>query len=250
MLGGMRQVVASAIVIGVIAVLMRVGWWEKVAVGVEAVGWPVRWASGQMANGIWQIADSVRFVRSGINRIENLERERARLLVETEELARLRQLVGMKVVSELNAVAIGRVVGKAGDEIWVDRGDREGVREGMIVGTGEKILVGRVVTVGRWMSRVKLVSALDEVVSVTVTEMGGRVVGAGGDRLWLEQVLQGVVLAAGTRVVSSGGDGVYPSGWLVGTVGEVVTGGGEVYQRAEIKRAFGGKYGDMVVIGD
>lgn len=199
-----------------------------------------------MANGIWHIADSVRFVRSGVNRIENLERERARLLVETEELVRLRQLVGMEVLSQLDTVAVGRVVGKVGDEMLIDRGQGEGVKVGMIAGTEESILVGRVVTVGRWMSRVRLVSSLDEKVAV----VGGVSRGAGGDRLWLEQVLQGVALEVGAGVVSSGGDGVYPAGWLVGTVGEVVTGGGEVYQRAEIKRAFAGRYGDMVVIGD
>lgn len=246
MLEGMRQVVASAIVIGVIAVLMRVGWWQKVAVGVEAVGWPVRWISRQVASSVWQVADSLRFIKSGVKRVENLEREKAGLLVETEELARLRQLVGMEVLSQLNTVALGRVVGKVGDEMLIDRGQREGVKVGMIAGTEESILVGRVVTVGRWMSRVRLVSSLDEKVAV----VGGVSRGAGGDRLWLEQVLQGVVLAAGARVISSGGDGVYPSGWLVGTVGEVVTGDGEVYQRAEIKRAFAGRYGDMVVIGD
>lgn len=246
MLEGMRQVVGSAIVIGVIGVLMRWGLWEKIAVGVEAVGWPVRWASGQAASSVWQVADGLRFIKSGVKRIENLEREKARLLVETEELARLRQLVGMEVLSQLNTVALGRVVGKVGDEMLIDRGQREGVKVGMIAGTEESILVGRVVTVGRWMSRVRLVSSLDEKVAV----VGGVSRGAGGDRLWLEQVLQGVALEAGAGVISSGGDGVYPGGWLVGTVGEVVTGSGEVYQRAEIKRAFAGRYGDMVVVGD
>lgn len=241
MLEGMRQVVASAIVIGMIGVLMRWGLWEKIAVGVEAVEWPVRWVSGQVAGSVWQVADSLRFIKSGVKRIENLEREKARLLVETQDLARL---------SQLDQIAVGRVVGKAGDEILVDRGQREGVKIGMIVGTAEKVLVGRVVAVKRWMSRVRLLSAPDEAVAVTVSGAGGVVGGSGGDKLWLKQVLQGVALENGVVVMSSGGDGVYPGGWLVGTVGEVVTGSGEVYQRAEIKPAFGGKYGDTVVIGE
>ena len=246
----MRHVVGSAGVIGVIGLLVWWGQWEKVAVGGEAAGWPVRWGVRQIANGIWQMADGVRFVKSGVRRIEDLEREKARLLVETEELARLRQLAGVAGLSQLNDAVVGRVVGRGGDEILVDQGQSEGVKVGMVAGTAEKILVGRVVAVGKWMSRVRLLSAPDEVVAVTIAQTGGRAVGAGGDKLWLDQVLQGVALETGVTVVSSGGDGVYPAGWLVGSLGEVVTGGGEVYQRGEIKRAFAGRYGDMVVIGE
>lgn len=247
----MRHVMGSLVVIGVIGLLMWWGQWEKIAVGVEAVEWPVRWASERIANSIWQIADGLRFIKSGVKRIENLEREKARLLVETQDLARLRQLAGVAGLSRLNYVAAGRVVGRGGDEILVDQGQGEGVEVGMVAGTAEKVLAGRVVATARWMSRVRLISALDHEVAVTVAGRAGGVArGAGGDKLWLEQVLQGVALEAGATVMSSGGDGVYPGGWLVGSLGEVVTGGGEVYQRAEIKRAFAGRYGDMVVIGE
>src|SRR3990167_9530855 len=117
----MRHVVGSLGVIGVIGLLMWWGQWDKVTVGVEAVGWPVRWGVRQIANGIWQMADGVRFVKSGVRRIEDLEREKAGLLVETEELARLRQLAGVAGLSQLNYAAAGRVVGRGGDEILVDQ---------------------------------------------------------------------------------------------------------------------------------
>lgn len=242
---------------GVIGVLMWWGQWEKVAAGVEAVGWPVRWGVGQVAGSAWQVADGVRFIKSGVKRIEDLERENARLSVETEELVRLRQenqelrrLRGLSEEDKIDYVAIGRVVGQVEDEIVIDQGQDRGVKVGMVAVTADKILAGRVVAVGKWMSRVRLVSALDEEVAVTASNAAGRAVGAGGDKLWLDQVLQGVALETGAAVVSSGSDGVYPGGWLVGRVGEVVTGSGEVYQRGEIKRAFGGRYGVMVVIGE
>jgi len=108
----------------------------------------------------------------------------------------------------------------------IDRGENDGVTEGMTVMTSQG-LVGRIHQRGRTASRVLLISDATSRVNAIVQRSRARGVvngvrgPAGEAGLHLKDVPQGESLAAGDRLVTSGLGGIFPSGVLIGTIAEV-----------------------------
>jgi rod shape-determining protein MreC len=119
----------------------------------------------------------------------------------------------------------------------VTAGKLDGVREGMAAMTGEG-LVGRVVEVGDWSSRVLLVTDLNSRIPVTIAGSGDRAV-LGGDNSSEPKLLylpQDAVLSAGATVVTSGHGGVFPPNLPVGAVIETARGVYSVVPSADMGR--------------
>jgi rod shape-determining protein MreC len=105
--------------------------------------------------------------------------------------------------------------------VTVNRGSADGVQADMAV-IGPKGVVGRVIgPVARQAARVQLL--IDQAAAIGAiserTRAGGLVVGAEGDPpLRMELVSNLADIAVGDVVVASGIDGIYPKGFVIGTV--------------------------------
>jgi rod shape-determining protein MreC len=132
--------------------------------------------------------------------------------------------------------------------VTVDRGTEDGVEPDMAV-IGVKGVVGRVIApVARRAATVQLL--VDQYAGVAITfekaAAGGVAVGTAGTTLQTKYVPVLANVQAGERVLSSGQDGVFPPGFLVGTV-DAVTGQGAEREIA-VRPAVDFSHVDVVLI--
>ncbi len=101
----------------------------------------------------------------------------------------------------------------------VTAGKVDGVREGMAAMTGDG-LIGRVVEVGDWSSRVLLITDLNSRIPVTVAGSGDRAILAGDNSAQpkLLYLPQDAVLTPAARVTTSGHGGIFPPDLPIGAV--------------------------------
>ena len=152
----------------------------------------------------------------------------------------LRTLTHFKAEPGLAYIS-ARVIADAGGAyergLVVTAGRIDGVREGMAAMVGEG-LIGRVVEVGNWSSRVVLITDLNSKIPVTIADTGDRAVVAGDNTAEpkLHYLPQDALLKDGTRVVTSGHGGVFPANLVVGVVHDLGHGDYSVIPAAELGR--------------
>ena len=141
-----------------------------------------------------------------------------------KENRELRGLLHFKTEPGLSYVS-ARVIADTGGAyergLIVTAGKIDGVREGMAAMTGEG-LIGRVVEVGDWSSRILLISDLNSRIPVTIAETGDRAILA-GDNSQQPKLLfmpRDAAASQGARVVTSGHGGVFPPDLPVGILQE------------------------------
>ena len=148
---------------------------------------------------------------------------RARAL---EELLALKQTV---VAPTLAARVIAGNPSPGSYTVTIDCGAEDGVAEDMAV-IASRGVVGRVIApIGAHAARVQLL--IDRLAAVAVTfersNAGGVVVGGSANPPFRAEYVPVVAdIQAGERVLTSGQDGIYPQGFLVGTVEKVTRSGG------------------------
>jgi rod shape-determining protein MreC len=183
-------------------------------------------------------ATAARFVES-VHEVINLRNENDRLRSENATLLRwqqaaqrldaenrsLRSLLNYK--PELASSYItARVVADPGGAfvrtVVVTAGYRDGVRPGQAAVAGQG-LMGRVVQVGEWSSRVLLVTDLNSRIPVVVEPSRQRAVMTGDNsgQPKLLYVPGDAALAVGDRIVTSGNGSMFPPGLPVGLVASV-----------------------------
>lgn len=141
-----------------------------------------------------------------------------------KENRELRELLHFKTEPGLAYIS-ARVIADTGGAytrgLIVTAGKVDGVREGMAAMTGEG-LIGRVVEVGDWSSRVLLISDLNSRIPVTVATTGDRAILAGDNSPQPKLLFMPRDAAAsdGARVVTSGHGGVFPPNLPVGVLQE------------------------------
>jgi rod shape-determining protein MreC len=152
----------------------------------------------------------------------------------------LRALLRFKAEPNLAYIS-ARVIADTGGPyvrgLIVTVGKTDGVREGMAAMTGDG-LVGRVVEVGDWSSRVLLISDLNSRVPVSIAESGDRAILA-GDNTSQPKLLfmpRDAAASEGARVVTSGHGGVFPPDLPVGVLREDAHGGYSVTPSADLGR--------------
>ncbi|MGH9143015.1 MAG: rod shape-determining protein MreC [Vicinamibacterales bacterium] len=157
--------------------------------------------------------------------------DRARSL---ERLLDLREQVALKTLA---AEIIGAAATPDFRTLTIDRGTRDGVRTDMSV-IAPAGVVGRLVVPSVRSSKVQLLVDRNAAAGAIVerTRAQGVVVGAGDDRLRLEYVSEVADVVAGDVVVTSGIDGIYPKGFIIGSVESVERSAG-AYKRITIKPA-------------
>lgn len=170
----------------------------------------------------------------------DLVRWRNSALVLGDENKELRGLLRYKAeppFSYISARVIADTGGSFVRSLVVTAGSLDGVRVGMAAVTGEG-LVGRVVEVGAWTSRLLLLTDMNARIPVMIVGTGEHAILAGDNSpsprlLYLSQESDARV---GLRVVTSGHGGVFPPNIPVGVVSSARDGVVEVAPFASLRR--------------
>lgn len=168
-----------------------------------------------------------------------IEWQNAVVLLEKENRD-LRALLNFKPeprYSYISARVIADTGGAYARGLVITAGKTDGVREGMAAITGEG-LVGRVVEVGAWSSRVWLISDLNSRIPVVIMETGDRALLAGDNSAQPKLLYLGrdVSVPEGAHVVTSGHGGVFPPNLPVGILKENARGVYSVIPAADLGR--------------
>ena len=176
--------------------------------------------------------------------VGRLQGELQRLAVEQNQLSscleeneRLRKLLGAPLPPKWKFLP-AKVAG-VGEKIRIDKGEKDGVKKGMIV-VAENILVGRVVEISEESSLLETPFTPKVSLPVVVKRAGGKGIQARGilrpvgGSLILSEVLQSEDIQKGDLVVS-GGDENWPADLLIGQISDVLPKSAEVYQKARVK---------------
>lgn len=144
------------------------------------------------------------------------------LVDRTRSLENILQLQNSIDVQTTAARIIGSAPSSDFRTVTIDKGARQGLKTDMAV-LGPTGVVGRVVVVGPRASRVQLLLDRNAAAGAIVqrSRAQGVVVGAGDDRLRLDYVSETSDVVVGDTIVTSGIDGIYPKGFLIGTVAAV-----------------------------
>ncbi len=136
----------------------------------------------------------------------------------------------------LVADVIGRDISAFTRVIYLNRGARDGLTEGMPVVT-EKGLLGRITQVSATASQVMLIT--DPVSAVNARLLNSRaegsVLGQTGGGLRMEYIDLNAVLQEGDTAVTSGLGGNFPEGIIIGQVTSIRQYEFELYQTAEVR---------------
>lgn len=161
------------------------------------------------------------------------------LLLDAENKS-LRGLLNVKAASAQSYIT-ARVLADSGNayvkSLLVEAGGQDRVRKNMAVISGEG-LVGRVIEVGKGVSRILLVSDINSRIPVLVEDTSQHAVMAGGNNgqphlmhLPIDSRVQ-----IGARIVTSGYGGVFPPGLPVGRITAVKEGQAQVSLFADINK--------------
>jgi rod shape-determining protein MreC len=159
-----------------------------------------------------------------------LQEERA-LAQRTEDL---RQLLELRQRAELETTAAEIIAGGASPEfrtVTIDKGTGDRLDSDMAVLSPSGV-VGRVILPSLRASKVQLLIDRNAAVGATVerSRAQGVVVGVGTEELRMDYVPGTADVKAGDLVVTSGIDGIYPKGFVIGTIESVERGAGTYHE--------------------
>jgi rod shape-determining protein MreC len=173
---------------------------------------------------------------------ETIKIQNKRLIENKEALTvqdRLKKLMEMKEVLTVSSRAAS-VIGEDGSPwfrtITIDRGDADGILEGMPVVASAGV-VGRIVKVARNSSRVLLLTDHASGIAAVVQRSRARGVatGKGGNICSLEFSQRGEDVKTGDIVITSGIGGVFPKGLPIGEITMVKKGEYGIFQTVNIR---------------
>ena len=175
-------------------------------------------------------------VKQGMTNYVNLQSENEKLRAENTQLTQwqnaalslgnenkeLRALLHYNVEPPLSYIS-ARVIADTGGpfvrSLVITAGRIDGVREGMAAMTGDG-LIGRVIEVGDWSSRILLITDMNSRIPVTISGTGDHAILAGDNapQPKLLYLPQDAVLKEGARIMTSGHGGVFPPNLPVGII--------------------------------
>lgn len=181
-------------------------------------------------------------------KIEILEKENEQLQAENEILKLLKKEnevlrkalnIGLEKEFKLETVNfIGKDI--SGDIFLIDKGENFGLKEGEVVITPEKFLIGKIITVYPNFSKVQVFTDKEFSFDVEISEKGinGLVKGQGKFQAKIDFLPKEAEISIGDKVLTSARGGRFPKGIFVGEIEKVEKSDSEFYQKAEIKPAF------------
>ncbi len=182
--------------------------------------------------------------------LEGLVQSQAAIVSQTQELEAVLRLQQSLVAPTLAARVIAGNPAPGANMITIDRGSADGVEPDMAV-IGHSGVIGRVfgrpaphaAQVQLLIGRQAAAAAVTEVSLATGMVMGG----AGDPPLEMDYVDVLHDVAVGERVLTSGLDGIYPRGFLIGTVERAIRGSG-VYNDLRVRPAVDFTRLDVVLV--
>ena len=159
-----------------------------------------------------------------------LQQERA----EAQRTDNLRQLLELRERAQLDTTAAEVIAGPASPEfqtVTIDKGSSDGLATDMAVISPAGV-VGRVILPSGRASKVQLLIDLNAAAGALIerTRVQGVVVGAGSGMLKMRYVPGTADVKTGDLVVTSGIDGIYPKGFVIGTIDHVAGSAGEYHE--------------------
>lgn len=147
-----------------------------------------------------------------------LQQERA----EAQRTDNLRQLLELRERAQLDTVAAEVIAGAANPEfrtVTIDKGSSEDLATDMAVISPAGV-VGRVILPSRRASQVQLLIDRNAAAGALIerTRVQGVVMGIGDGMLKMQYVPGTADVKTGDLVVTSGIDGIYPKGFVIGTI--------------------------------
>lgn len=139
------------------------------------------------------------------------------------QAVRLAKLLGFRQQNENIPMVAAEVIGANADSnshtVFINRGDRDGIRRNMAVITPDGV-VGKVFEVLPHTSQVLLITDRESGLGALLadTRTHGVVKGTGDPLLWLDYVSAEAKVSQGTEVLTSGEDRIFPKNLPVGTV--------------------------------
>ena len=168
---------------------------------------------------------------------EELRRENGQLKLQVMQLQgqsaeadRLAALLNFKQKQSKVPMIVARVIGSSADAnsnvIYLDQGQRDGIRKNMGVITPEGV-VGKIIESFRDTSQVLLLTDRDSGVGAMIADsrIQSPVGGSGEPLLNMKYVGNDDEVSVGQRVVTSGMDRIFPKDLPVGTITQVKAGG-------------------------
>ncbi len=183
-------------------------------------------------NNIWHNYFYLRGVRAE-NRalkeeIERIRLEEARLNQDADQAHRLQVLLGFKQ-QFISQTLPAQVIGSSGSEqsrsVYIDKGEKSGIKPDMAVITADGI-VGKVLRVYRSTALVLLINDQSSGVGAILekSRLQGILRGTPAGEVALEKVMSDEAVVPGEPVLTSGGDRIFPKGLVVGRVAKVSPG--------------------------
>ena len=154
--------------------------------------------------------------------IEQMRLEQVRITQDADQARRLQALLAFKE-QFISGTLAAQVIGSSGSElsrsVYIDKGERDGLKPDMAVLTKDGI-VGKVLRV---YGSTALVLLIDDQTSgvgslLEKSRLQGILRGTPAGAVVLEKVMSDETVPIGEEVVTSGGDGIFPKGLPVGTV--------------------------------
>ncbi len=185
------------------------------------------------------VLEENKVLKSNIEKIEVMEAENIELKKELEDMKKELKLdYALSNYDYLNATVVSRNAGTWYNNLTIDKGSHNGIKEGMVVinSTG---VIGKITNVSTFSSDVKLITSTDSNNKISVTlvsddkKLTGIIDGYDYKTGYLE--IEGISntdnVSIGDLVYTSGLGGVFPSGVLIGKVAQITT---DVYDLSKI----------------
>jgi rod shape-determining protein MreC len=160
--------------------------------------------------------------------IERMSLEQVRMSQDADQARRLQALLAFKE-QFISQTMAAQVIGSSGSElsrsVYIDKGERDGIKPDMAVITADGI-VGKVLRVYGSTSLVLLINDQTSGVGALLdkTRLQGILRGTPAGEVVLEKVMSDENVPVGELVLTSGGDGIFPKGLLVGKVTRAAAG--------------------------
>jgi rod shape-determining protein MreC len=231
---------AAAIVLQVALISAQVNTGKGVPL-LEAI---VFGGFAEVQRGSMAVVDGVSGIWTGYFNLRGVQAENAELKQRLQELQvrlqeerasaqradRFRHLLELRERTSVKTTAAEVIAAGASPEfrtMTIDKGQSDGLALDMAVIAPEGV-VGRVILPGARASKIQLLIDRNAAAGALIerSRAQGVVVGIGNDQLQMEYVPSTADVKTGDVVVTSGIDGIYPKGFVIGTVDRVERGPG------------------------
>ena len=190
------------------------------------------------ARGIWSGYVALQQVRQENDALkQELQTLQVRLQQERAEAQRtdnLRQLLELRERANLDTVAAEVIAGAASPDfktVTIDKGSSDSLDTDMAVISPAGV-VGRIILPSRRASKVQLLIDRNAAAGALIerTRVQGVVVGVGDGMLHMQYVPGSADVKTGDLVVTSGIDGIFPKGFVIGTIDHADRGAGAYHE--------------------